>query len=235
MRNVIRSGLAAAAAAALGLSGVALAQKTSSGSEATTGGGSSAGTDKTATGASSAGEKLDKGLQSKLEKLHADNQGVIQLGQLAEKNAQSPEVKQFAEKTVADHSKLDKKLQTTAQSMGATLEGKDFEKAAASNQKDLEKLQSKTGKDFDKEYMSRMVKDHESDLKAVTAAQKDAEKAKQTELATLLAGAQKGMQGHLDHAKAVQKSLSHPTSGGTGSSGGGMESPSPAKPSDSGK
>jgi putative membrane protein len=232
---MIRSGLAAGLAGALALAGVALAQESSGGSKASTGGGASAGADKTVTGAPSAGAKLDKGLQSKLEVIHADNQGEIQMAQLAAQNAQSPQVKQFAEKVAGDHEKLDKKLQATAQSAGATLDGKDFQKAQAENQKDLKSLQSKTGKDFDKAYMSRAVKDHESDLKTVKDAQQAAEKANQTELATLLAGAQKGMQGHLDHAKMVQKSLSQPTTGGTGSSGGAMESTKPAKPSDSGK
>jgi putative membrane protein len=237
MRNVIRSGLAVGVAGALALAGAALAQhgSPSSDTKASTGGGESAGSDKTMTGAPSAGAKLDKGLQSKLETLHADNQGEIQMAQLAAQNAQSPSVKQFAEKVASDHERLDKKLQTTAQSAGATLDGKDFQKAQAANQKELTALQSKTGKDFDKAYMSRAVKDHESDLKTVKAAQQTAEKTKQPELAALLAGAQKGMQGHLEHAKAVEKSLSHPTSGGTGSSGGAVESPKQPKPGDYGK
>jgi putative membrane protein len=218
MRNLIRTTLAAGTAGALALAGVALAQQSSPSGPGGTG--SSAGADKTVTGAPSAGPKLDKGLQSKLEKIHADNLAEVQLGQVAAQNAQSPDVKQFAEQMQTDHKRMDGKLQTIAQSEGASLEGKDFQKAQRDNQKEIQKLQSKTGKDFDKAYMSRMVKDHEGDLKAVKSATKDAEKGKHTELAALLQGAQTGMQGHLDHAKAVEKSLKAPSGamGGTGSS-----------------
>jgi putative membrane protein len=278
MRNLIRSGLAAGMAGALALAGIALAQQGStppsgssgagtpssgsaaggtSGSAGSSdtakgGGGPSAGSDQTATGAPSAGKKVDKELQGKLERIHADNQGEIQLAQVAEQNAQSPEVKQFAQQMAADHSRLDGKLQQTAQSMGITsLEGKDFQKAMQENQKDAQKLQTKTGKDFDKGYMSRMVKDHEKDLKVVKDAQKAAEKGKHVELAALLGGAHAGMQKHLDHAKQVEKAVKSGTSaaaggtpgstsgtgtsGGAGTSGGtgtsgGKSSSDPSKP-----
>jgi putative membrane protein len=210
---------------------------TGSSESAAGGGGSSAGTGSTTSGAPSAGQKLEKGLQSKLEKLHADNQGEIQLAQVAEQNAQSPEVKQFAQQMQTDHQRLDGKLQDTIQTMGASLEGKDFQKAQSDNQKDMQKLQSKTGADFDKDYMSRMVKDHEKDIKAVKDARKDAEKGHHTELAALLQTAETGMQGHLDHAKAVQKSLgkggSHASSSTGATSGTGSSAADQTKPSTS--
>jgi putative membrane protein len=161
--------------------------------------------------------KLDKELQGKLERIHADNQGEIQLAQLAQQNAQSADVKQFAQKMIDDHGRLDGKLTALAQASGATLDGKDFQKAQQDNKKELEKLHSKTGKDFDKAYMSRAVKDHEHDLKAVQDAQKAAEKGKHVELAALLGGAHAGMQKHLDLAKQVEKTLK---SGGAASAGG---------------
>ncbi|HEX9241933.1 MAG TPA: DUF4142 domain-containing protein [Anaeromyxobacter sp.] len=203
-----------------------------------TGGGPTAGSDRTVTGAPSAGQKIDAKLQSKLEKIHADNLAEAQLGQLAAQNAQSPDVKQFAEKMQTDHQRLDGKLQQILQTMGASLEGKDFDKAQKDNQKDLQQLQSKTGKDFDKDYMSRMVKDHEKDLKVVKDAQKDAEKGKHSELAALLQSAQTGMQGHLDQAKQVQKSVEKagstatgPASSGTGSGTNPADSTKPSQPS----
>jgi len=242
MRNLIRSGLAAALAGALAQGGLALAQQgmqpgsggggTSSGSSggaagssdtATGGGGSTAGSGSTASGAPSAAPKIDPKLQSKLEKIHADNQGEMQLAQVAVQNAQSPDVKQFAEQMATDHTRLDGKLTDVVQNMGGSLEGKNFQKAQQANAKEAQKLQSKTGKDFDKAYMDRMVKDHKKDLKEVKAATKSAQKANAPELAALLQGAQTGMQKHLDHAKQVQASLKKggSSTSGTGSSGGG--------------
>jgi putative membrane protein len=239
MRNLIRSGLATALAGALALGGLALAQQgtqpggggggSSSGGAAgssdtaTGGGGSTAGSGSTASGAPSAAPKIDKKLQGKLEKIHADNQGEVQLAQVAQQNAQSPEVKQFAEQMATDHQRFDGKLSDVVQNMGGSLDGKDFQKAQQANAKDVAKLQSKTGKDFDKAYMGRMVKDHKKDLKEVKAATKSAQKANAPELTALLQGAQGGLQKHLDHAKQVQASLKKggSSTSGTGSSGGG--------------
>jgi putative membrane protein len=238
MKNLIRSGLAAALAGALALGGLALAQQgtqpgsaggTSSGgaagsSDTASGGaGSTAGSGSTASGAPSASPKIDKKLQGKLEKIHADNQGEMQLAQVAAQNAQSPDVKQFAEQMALDHQKLDGKLTDVVQNMGGSLEGKNFQKEQQANAKEAQKLQSKTGKDFDKAYMSRMVKDHKKDIKAVKSATKSAQKANAPELTALLQGAQTGMQKHLDHAKQIQSSLKKggSSTSGTGSSGGG--------------
>ncbi len=73
--------------------------------------------------------------------------------------------------------------------------------------KDMNKLHGKSGADFDKDFMSRMVKDHEKDLKEVQKAQKDAEKDKHAQLATVLAATATGMQGHLDEAKRLKDTV----------------------------
>jgi putative membrane protein len=187
------------------------------GSPSSTGGATSRDADRstgTATG-SSAGQaqsgmaqKLDKGLQESLEKLHAANQAELHMAQMGQQNAQSPQVKEFAQKLGEDHQKLDEKLTTAAQGAGAaSLEGKAFQKERDKATKDMDKLQKKTGAEFDKAYMDMMVKDHEKDLKNVKDAAKDARKHNHTELASLLEGAQTGMQGHLDHAKQIRDSL----------------------------
>jgi putative membrane protein len=194
---------------------------TGSSDTATGGAGASAGSSSTATGASSAGQKIDKKLQDRLEKIHAANQAELQMAQLGTQNAQSPDVQQFATQMQTDHQQLDRQLTQQAQTMGVSLEGKTFQKETESAQKDLQKMQSKTGKDFDKAYMDRMVKDHEKDLKEVKDTAKDAQKGKHTELASALQEAQTTIQTHLDRAKQVQKSLK---SGGTASSASGSSS-----------
>jgi len=235
MKNVNRWGLAAGLAAALALFGNAQAQGAASSGSGASGskgdtGGPTGGTGSSAGSAAMGSEakKLDKGLQDKLEKIHATHQTEVHLARVAMQNAQSPEVKQFAEQMQNDHQRADEKLTQTAQSMGASLEGKTFQKENERAMKDAEKLQSKTGKDFDKEYMSRMVKEHERAEKEFNSAAKDARKANQTELAAMLEQGHTGIQGHLQHAKELKKSVDEggqqrqgrrPAAGATGSSG----------------
>ena len=212
MRNLIRFGLAAGIAGALALGGIALAQQ---GIVSLTSGGASARV-----------EPLDPKLQSQLEKIHADNQAELQLGKLAAQNAQSPEVKRLAEQMQSDHQKFDSGLVKAARDAGATtLEGKDFQKAQQDAAKEAQKLQSKTGKDFDKAFVSMTVKDHEEDVKAVKQTAEAAQKANQPELASLLQVAQTAVQSHLDHAKQVQQSLEKGGSHGTGSAGSSESTP----------
>ena len=232
MKNTIRLGLAASLAGALALLGAAYAQSSAGGSSsgsssmgtspgssdtATGGGGAHAGTGSTVAGAPSAGKKIDAKLQSDLEKLHAGNQAEIQAAQLGAANAQSADVKGFAEKMQADHTKMDEQLTSAAQTLGVSLEGKTFAKEQQSAQKSWQKVQSKTGGDFDKAYMSQMVKDHEGALKVAKDAEKNAQKEHQTELASALQGGQTKIQGHLDEAKHIQKSLGK--GGGTAAHG----------------
>jgi putative membrane protein len=200
--------------------------------------GSTGATGSTASGQAATGQtggqrKIDKGLQERLEKLHATNQAELQMAQLGAQNAQSPEVKQFAEQMQNDHQRADQKLTQTAQSAGVTsLEGETFQKESEKAKKEMEKLQSKTGADFDKAFMTRMVKDHENAVKEAEKAAKDAKKANQTELASYLEQSHNGMKGHLQHAKQIQKSLDQRGEqrqgrrppGATGGTGAGSES-----------
>lgn len=85
----------------------------------------------------------------------------VQLGQLAEQKAQSPDVKQFAQKMVHDHMQLGDDLKPIAQRLsiepptGISMKDKMFSK----------KLEGLSGNDFDREYMKAMVKDHQEDLR----------------------------------------------------------------------
>ena len=84
----------------------------------------------------------------------------IQLGQLAQQKASSPEVKQFAQRMVTDHTQNQDQLKQVAQQEGVTLPTKLSPKDAAARAR-LEKL---SGKAFDHAYMLDMVKDHTKDV-----------------------------------------------------------------------
>jgi putative membrane protein len=86
----------------------------------------------------------------------------VQLGQLAQQKSQSNDVKQFAAKMVNDHGQMgDKWLKPVAQQMGITEPSGPSKK----DKKEMEKLQGLSAQDFDREYITMMVKDHQKDLK----------------------------------------------------------------------
>lgn len=84
----------------------------------------------------------------------------VELGQLAEQNAQNPEVKSFAQRMVTDHSKANDELKQVAAQEGVSLPTSLDAKDQATKAR-LEKLH---GAAFDKAYMQDMVKDHKKDV-----------------------------------------------------------------------
>ncbi len=86
----------------------------------------------------------------------------VQLGQLAQQKSQSNDVKQFAQKMVSDHTQMaDKWFKPVAQQLGVS----EPKGPSKKDKKELAKLQGMSGEDFDREYITMMVKDHQQDLK----------------------------------------------------------------------
>lgn len=85
----------------------------------------------------------------------------VQLGQLAAQKSQSPDVKQFGQKMVQDHTQLGEQMKQVAKAMGVS-----EPKGPSKKDKQLmAKLQGLSGDQFDQEYIKAMVKDHKQDLK----------------------------------------------------------------------
>jgi putative membrane protein len=84
----------------------------------------------------------------------------VELGKLAQEKAASPDVKQFGERMVSDHTKAADQLKQVAEKEGVTLPDKLNAKDAATKAR-LEKL---SGEAFDRAYMRDMVKDHTQDV-----------------------------------------------------------------------
>ncbi len=92
------------------------------------------------------------------------DQNEIALSQLAQQKATDPAVKKYASKMIQDHTKLTATMKPYAEQWGLTPPtGPD-----ADHQAELTKLQSLSGKDFDKEYMTQMDTDHKKALSAFT-------------------------------------------------------------------
>ena len=84
----------------------------------------------------------------------------MKFGQLAEQNASSQQVKNFARRMVNERSKMNEQLQSLASSKNVELPTDMGIKEKAS----YKLLSMKKGTDFDRAYMSDMVKDHEADI-----------------------------------------------------------------------
>ncbi len=85
----------------------------------------------------------------------------VEMGRLAEQRGSDPAVKQFGARMTADHGRADAELKAIAEKKGIQLPN-DLN---ASQRSELDKLAKLSGADFDKEYMSTMLRDHESDVK----------------------------------------------------------------------
>jgi putative membrane protein len=93
----------------------------------------------------------------------------VKLGEVAQKNAASPAVKEFGAMMVTDHGKAGAEL--------AAIAGKENIKLPAELPKKLQakvdKLSALEGKAFDSAYVADMVADHEKDLAEFKSAAKD--------------------------------------------------------------
>src|SRR5262249_27799604 len=86
----------------------------------------------------------------------------VELGRLAAQKGQNPEVKQFGERMVTDHSKANDELKDVAQSKNLTLPtGPNDEQ-----QKAIDRLSKLSGAAFDREFMKLMAADHDKVAKA---------------------------------------------------------------------
>jgi putative membrane protein len=125
----------------------------------------------------------------------------VKLGQLAVKNATNEDVRKFAQRMIDDHTKLNTQLaQIGHQKKGITVPSALDKK----HQKEVDKLAQHTGAKFDREYMSRMVDDHENDVKAFD---KEARDGKDPDLKQLAASTLPTLQDHLTQAKEIEARL----------------------------
>ncbi len=117
----------------------------------------------------------------------------IQLGQMAQKNATTEDAKEMGRMMEADHTKAQNELKSLAQQKSITLPttlDKD-------GQDDYNKLNSKTGIDFDKEYCDMMVDGHKD---AISLFEKDSAKATDPDIRQWAINTLPALRKHLDHA-----------------------------------
>ncbi len=122
----------------------------------------------------------------------------IEIGKLAQEKGMSQEVKNYGKMLVDDHTKSLDKVTAMAQTKNVTLPTTISEKG----QEEYDKLNKKSGKDFDKEFAEMMVDGHE---KAVDKMKTIGDKASDPSLQMYASDQVSVLTGHLEKAKLMKK------------------------------
>ena len=141
-------------------------------------------------------QKIDNADAAAMKQLAQANLNEIDAGKAAAAKAQSPQVKQFAQKMVDDHTRMLDDLKTLAQQKSVSLP----ESVSLKDKAQMELMKRASGADFDKKYMDQMVKDHQKDLSDV---QDLASKAKDPEFKAAVQKASSRISEHLQMAQRI--------------------------------
>ena len=124
----------------------------------------------------------------------------VEAGKIAAQKASNPEVKKYGEKMVAEHGKMLEEGRQLAQKKGV----KPDENVDGKHKQNLADLQKKSGDDFDREYITQMVQDHEGAMKM---GEKIAKDAKDPDVKALAQKAAPHIKQHLEEARKLRASL----------------------------
>lgn len=125
----------------------------------------------------------------------------VKLGQLAVKNAESDAVRKFGQRMIDDHEKLNAQLTQIGHDKQGVAVPSTLDKKHVG---EVDKLAQYKGAKFDREYMRRMVEEHQKDVKAF---EKQAKDSKDPELKAFAAGAVPLLQDHLTQARDIDAHL----------------------------
>ena len=84
----------------------------------------------------------------------------VQLGQLTLQKSENPQVKEFAQKMIDDHTRLGDQMKPIAKQLGVSVPDQPSKK----DRQLIAKMQSLSGPVYDQAYVKDMVKDHKQDL-----------------------------------------------------------------------
>ena len=124
----------------------------------------------------------------------------VRMGQLAQQNARSQQVKDFGSRMVTDHTAAGDKLKQVAGEQNVTLPNQ----LSAKDQAMLDRMSKLHGAAFDKAYMHDMVQDHETD---VAEFKREEKTAKDPQLKDWVSSTLPTLEDHLAEAKKVAASI----------------------------
>jgi putative membrane protein len=140
------------------------------------------------------------GADRTVQDLAAGGVAEVELGELAQQKAVSPEVKQFAQMMVRDHTKANSELKQIAGQENIQLSAELDDK-----HRDVrERLSKLSGREFDREYMKAMVEDHEEAIDKLESLADDDDKPRLKQFAS---NTLQTVRQHQERAKSIQEQL----------------------------
>ena len=120
----------------------------------------------------------------------------IRLGQLAQTKASNQSVKQFAQRMITDHTNLENQVASTASGGGQTF----TPTMDSRHERQVSRLEGLSGQEFDRAYMSLMIRGHQRD---VNNFQTQSQSARSTQVRNLATNSLPVLQQHLSLAVQV--------------------------------
>lgn len=130
-----------------------------------------------------------------MEKAAKASMSEVAISRVAAARTSNPDVRRFAQSMIDDHDRANEELSALAAARGISLPAKDPHP---------DKWEKRDAKDFDKEYLEKMISDHDDVVKLFAKHAKDGDDAE------AVAFARKHlprMQGHLQHAIDLKRAL----------------------------
>jgi putative membrane protein len=137
----------------------------------------------------------------------------VELGQLAQSKAANDKVKEFAQKMIDDHSKVNQELKDQAEKLGVSIP----DHMSVTEKAEKAKLDMYSGSHFDRAYMTAMIKDHREDIAAFA---REAKMGQNPDLKSFAEKTLPTLKEHLRLAEKTQREItgeaqSHSSSGAT--------------------
>jgi putative membrane protein len=201
LMNGSKSGMATFAIAVLALT--ACSKKESSSTDTTAAASTvSADTSAMSAGAPAAGTWTDANIVALLDEANA---GDSTAGAVAATKGTAAAVRDFGKRMMRDHHQLRLQGQALAKKLNVTPAAPSDDPVTPAGQKEMDTLNSTAkGKDFDRAYIDAEVDIHKAVLDIATKA---ASQTQTAELKNLIQKAAPVIQGHLDKAESIQKTL----------------------------
>lgn len=143
---------------------------------------------------------VDANTKDFMEKAAQGGMMEVALGNDAVNKASSQDVKDFGKMMVDDHTMLNNKMKAMATNKNVMLPAA----VSADQQKEMDELNKKTGKDWDKSYVKMMVNDHKKDIADF---KKAAGNLKDADVSQFAKDALPTLQKHLDAIEKINKKM----------------------------
>jgi putative membrane protein len=136
----------------------------------------------------------------------AANEVDIQAGEVARTKATNPQVKEFAQRMITDHTGVNEQASQLVQRLGVTPEPNPTSRQLRQDgEQNRSRLQGLSAAEFDRAYMEHEVEYHQQVLDAIDNTL--IPNAQNPELKALLEQTRPAVEAHLQHARNIQSSL----------------------------